>query len=250
MDRDISGFKFTGLTRGGANVEGEAIAVAYKGIGYWFLSWTGSTEMYLEMQPAFAVGRSGCKLLNLREEWKPSIPPVVAFKNNVLGYTILDSEHVWHPIEDDDLAKGQDPNVDKYLAIYADEKKRNKEIKAQLIVAILDVAGDNPLQDGRAHVESRINELAESQGKYLITEHTDKPEGDPTHDAEGNTPVVMLKAVNEKNATYAWLYAVSAIRVGAKTVVLYAWCPYRERALFDTKFIQIAKSLRSDAADE
>ena len=246
MGLDVQGFKFAGLMRGAGSVEGEAIAVSHKGIGYWFLSWTGANDIYLEQRPAFEVGRSGCKLLGGRENWRPTLPPITAFKNNEIGYTILDSEHVWDVVEDEADVKSQDAKADKYLVVYTDRKKRSKQVRAQLIVSILDVAGDEPLKDARAHIEKHANELADLQGKYVFTEYTGPSEGDPTNPAEGNSPVLLLKAVNEKNKSYVWLYAVSAIRIGNKTVVVYAWCPWESRAEFDTKFIQIAKSLRAD----
>jgi hypothetical protein len=246
MGRDVTGFKFSGLLKGGGSVEGEAMAVSYKGVGYWFLSWTGSNEIFVEQKPAFKVGREGCKLLDLREKWNPTAAATVAFKNTSIGYTILDSEDAWDPIDDEAEVKGQDPKADKYLAIYKERTKRNKVFHAQLVVAILDVVSDNPLNDARVHVETQVNALADLQGKYVFKEHTDPPEGDPTNPAEKNTTVLRLKATNEKNPSYAKLYAVSGIRVGGKTVALYAWCEWSDRALVDTKLIQIAESLRAD----
>jgi hypothetical protein len=223
------------------------MAVSRQGVGYWFIAWTGANEIYLEQRAAFEVGRAGCKVIGNRERWNPSIPRAVSFRNNDIGYTILDSEHVWDEVEDADLAKGEDPKADKYLAVFTDRKKRNKEFRAQLIVAVLDTPSDNPLQDARARADLHANARAEQTGKYTFAEHTGQPEGDPTNPAEGNTPVMLLRATHEnKDPKYTRLYAVSGIRVGDKTAVLYAWCPWADRVAFDTKFIQIAKSLRAD----
>jgi hypothetical protein len=227
------------------------MAVSSKGVGYWFLSWTGANQIYLEQKPAFEVARSGSKLLNTRDGWKPTLSPAVAFKNNEIGYTVLDSEHVWDEVADDDLAKGQDAKADKYLVVYEDRRKQNKVVRAQLVVAVLDAASDNPLQDAAARAELHANADAELRGRYTFAEHTGQPEGDPTNPAEGNTPVKLLRATHQnKDPKYTRLYAVSGIRVGEKkTVVLYAWCPWADRAAFDTKFIQIAKSLRAEEAN-
>jgi hypothetical protein len=248
MGLPVTGFKFSGLMRGAGSVEGEAMAVSSKGVGYWFIAWTGANEIYLEQRPAFEVGRSGCKLLNTRVNWKPSLGPAVAFKNNEIRYTILDSEHIWEEVGDDALAKGEDPKADKYLVVYDNPKRQNKQILAQLVVAVLDTVSDNSLQDATARAELHANADAELRGKYIFAEHTGQPEGDATNPAEGNTPVKLLRATHEnKDPKYTRLYAVSGIRAGEKkTVVLYAWCPWVDRAAFDTKFIQIAKSLRAD----
>jgi hypothetical protein len=249
MGRDVTGFKFTGLLKGeeGGSVEGEAMAVSYKGVGYWFLAWTGPNEIYAEQKQAFAVGRAGCKLLDLREKWKPSAAAAVAYSNPTVGYTILDSEDVWDPIYDEADVKGQDPKADKYLAIYANRTKRNKEFHAQLVVAILEGGGDNPLNDARAQAEAHANALAELQGKYTFQVVTDPTGGEPTNPAEKHTTALRLKATNTKNPVEnVKLYVVSGVRVGDKTVALYAWCEWRDRERLDTKLLQIAESLKAD----
>jgi hypothetical protein len=136
--------------------------------------------------------------------------------------------------------------ADKYLVYYDDRKPPDRGVRAQLVVAVLDVASDNPVGDARAHVEARINALADLQGKFKVAEYTDELEGDPTNPAEGNAPVLLLKATSEQDPKNVWLYAVSGVRVGQKLVVLYARGAWAERRHFDTKFIQIAKSLRAD----
>ena len=246
MGREARGFKFSGLAKEAGSVEGEAVAVSHKGVGYWFVAWTGANEIYAEQKPAFETGRSGCQLLQTREQWSPKIPPLAAYKNTTIGYAFVDSEHVWDEVEGEAEVKGQDPKADKFLVVYRDRKARNKEIDARLVVAVLDGGGDDPLADGQSHVEKQVNELAELQGRYTIKEHTDPPEGDPTNPADGNAPVKLLRATNETNPTYSWLYAVSAVKAGDKTVVLYAWCQWKDRRKFDTKFIQVAKSLRAN----
>src|SRR5581483_7435055 len=95
MGQPVKGFKFTGQLRAGPAVEGEAYAVTYKGMGYWFLAWTGEADIYQEQKAAFADTRKRFKLLDLRKDWKEKQSPVVPFKNNVLGYALLDGEGIW-----------------------------------------------------------------------------------------------------------------------------------------------------------
>src|SRR5438552_12756737 len=113
MGQPVKGFKVRGQLSTGPRIEGEAYAVTHQGFGYWFLAWTGEGDIYQEQKAAFADARKKCKLLDLRKDWKERQSPVVAFKNNVLGYTILDGEDIWKEETNEALVKGEDPLADK-----------------------------------------------------------------------------------------------------------------------------------------
>ena len=244
MGQETRGYKFSGILKSGGSVEGDARAFSHKGVGYWFLSWTGAGDVYDSQRASFADGRKRCKLLELRNNWKEKQSSVVSFKNNVVPYTILDAEGMWEEITDEAQVKAEDPKADKFLRSIKDRKKKDHQEEAECVVLLLD-GGGSPLADARAYLESETNKLADLRGKTIFSEHTGELQGDPTpNTVEGNAEFVLLKSVNERDPGHAWLYAVSAIKVGDKTVAVIAKCQFVSRAAFDTKFVQLVKSLR------
>lgn len=249
MGKDVKGFKFTGQLRTGPSIEGEAYAVSFKGFGYWFLAWTGANEIYQEQMGAFAATRKTCRLLELRKNWKEKQSPIVAFKNNVLGYTFLDPEGIWKEETNEELVKGEGPQADKLLRAQLKRKGNDIPEQAELIVYILDEGGD-PLQVARTYIESRANANVELFGKNTFTEYTEKLEGDVMPDpVDGNAPVIVLRSTNSTDPNQSRLWVISAITVkgkdGEKTVAVCGQCLWRERATFDTRLVQLAKSLRA-----
>jgi len=243
MGQETRAYKFSGALKAGGAVEGDARAFSHKGVGYWFLSWTGAGDLYDSQKTAFADGRKRCKLLEIRKDWKEKQSPTVPFKNNVIPYTILDAEGMWEEVADEARVKAEDPKADKYLITIKDRKKKDHQEEAECVVLLLDGSG-NPLADARAYVEMEANKIAELRGKTIFSEFTGEMLGDPPNTVDGNAEFVLLKSTNERNPAHAWFYAISAIKVGDKTVAVVAKCEFVQRAAFDTKFVQLVKSLR------
>lgn len=243
MGQECRGYKFEGVLKGGGKVEGDARTFGHKGVAYWFVAWTGAGDQYEEQKAMFAEARRRCNLLEIRKDWKEKQSPVVPFKNTEVPYAILDAEGMWEEVTDERRIKDEDPKADKYL-VTKKNKKRDFSDEAELVVLLLDGA-DNPLGAARAYVEAQANTLPDVRGKNTFTEHTGSLEGDPTpNTVDGNAAFVLLKSENSLDRNHAWLYAVSAIKVGGRTVAVVAKCPWNQRAAFDTKFVQIVKSLR------
>lgn len=242
MGQETRGYKFSGALKSGGNGEGDARAFSHKGVGYWFVSWTGA-DLYDDQKAAFVEGRRRCKLLELRKDWKEKQSPVVPFKNTEIPYTILDAEGMWVEETNEARVKDEDPKADKYL-ITKKDRKRDVNDEAELVVLLLDGSG-NPLADARAYIEAQANKMKDIRGENKFSEHGGSLEGDPTpNTVDGNAEFVLLKSENSLDRGHAWLYAISAIKVGSKTVAVCAKCPWSQRAAFDTKFVQIVKSLR------
>jgi len=242
MGQETRCFKFEGALKGGGKVEGDAMTFGHKGVGYWFLSWTGS-DLYPDQKVYFVEGRRRCKLLELRKTWTEKQSPVVPFKNTDIPYTILDAEGMWVEEPDEARVKAEDPKADKFL-ITKKDRKRDVNDEAEMVVLILDGSG-NPLADAKAYVEAQANKSVETRGKNTFTEHGGVLEGDPTpNTVDGNAEYALLKSENSLDRGHAWLYAISAIQVGSKTVAVVAKCQWSQRAAFDTKFVQLVKSLR------
>lgn len=239
-------FKFTGVLRTGGAVEGQVVAVSYKGLGYWFLSWTGSADIYEEQKAAFAGGRKRLKLLELREGWKETQPSVVEFKGDTVAYSISDGEGIWKEVADAGDRMGQDPKADKFLRAKIKDEGQDFGREAELLVLVLDAEGADPLDQARRYVEGQVNRDVELTGRVKFEPHTEDTRFDAPNPVPGNAPFVLLKGTNERSRQ-GRLWAISAIRVGDKTVAASASCLFTEdeRREFERKFVELVKSLKA-----
>ena len=243
---DVSGFNFRGQLRAGSIVEGEAYYVSYQGIGYWFLAWTGENEIYMEQKEAFAKVRRRCQLLDLREKWTPSQSNVVAFKNNTLGYAILDGEGIWTEETNEQWVKAEDPKADKYLTAKIKQTGDDFAQEADLVILVLESSG-TPLEQARAYLEKRENADVENRGNTTFQIHSEDLTLDEPNPVAGKAPYVLLKSKNDKTEV-SRLWAISALRIGDKTVVACAKCSFtlEDRELYERKFVVLVRSLRAD----
>ena len=241
----VRGFNFRGQLKTGAVVNGEAYAVTHQGFGYWFLAWTGENQIYEEQRSVFAKFRKGCRLLHERDNWAPRQANVVEFKNNVLGYTIVDGEGIWKEETDEKMVKAEDPKADKFLTAKIKQPGSDFASEAELTIFVLDSQGD-PLEQGRAYVEARENRDVENRGKTIFQPLTEDTSFDPPNPVEGNAPFVLLKSKNERS-DQTRLWAISAISVKKQTVVACARCLFThdDRELFERKFGVLVRSLHA-----
>jgi len=240
-----SGNTFRGQLRNGSVVEGEAYYVTHKGIAYWFLAWTGENQIYLEQKEAFAKVRAGCKLLALRDNWSPQQANVVRFKNNVLGYTIVDGEGIWQESTDPKWVKAQDPNADKYFTASIKNPGSDFAHEAELTILVLDAKGD-PLEQARDYVELRENRDVENRGKTVFQPYTEDPNLEDPNPVEGKAPYLLLKSRNTtSDATRLWV--ISAVVIGDKTIVAAATCSFAtdDREQFERKCVVMVRSLQA-----
>jgi hypothetical protein len=248
MGQEARAFKFRGQLKGGQVVEGEAFAVAHKGVGYWFLAWTGENEIYTEQKSAFADGRKRVKLLDRRKDWTPKQSNVVSFKGETTPYTILDADGVWRDVTDEEQLKAEDPNADKMLVLKFGKKKDIQQV-AHVVVFVLPAAAGDPLTEGRQFVtEKRAAEVRVAGDSYMVEfkERTGPPEGEPTGNTVAATsPVVRLQSTVENAAGQSRLHVISAAKAGEKLVVVHAWCDLADRAEFEAMLVQLAGSMRT-----
>ena len=241
----VQGFNFRAQLKNGSAVEGEAYYVSHKGLGYWFLAWTGENEMYAEQKGAFAKARERCNWLDLRKDWVSKHSNIVPFKNNVLGYTILDGEGIWTEELDEERVKAEDPKADKYLTARVKQKNDDFANEADLVILVLDSMGD-PLEQARSYIERRENADVENRGKTTFQPHAEDTTFDEPNAVEGNAPYSLLKSKNSTSSV-SRLWAISAIKIGDKTVVACAKCLYSQddREQFERKFVVLVRSLRA-----
>lgn len=242
-------FAFRGrMKQGGVVVAGECHAVSYKGIGYWSICWAGESDTKDQLT-TFDATRTRFKLLKEREKWAAKESSVRVWGGHRLPYQLLDTEGIWSELDQKDhKPEDVDPKAD--LLLHARMKRRgaDRPSEADLVVLVLESAGGDPLVEGQKYVEDLRTAEVKAGSANLAPKFVKRegdPEGDPaTGSIEATAPVVRLQATVPGAGNQARLIVVSAINMGKQVVVVYAWCAWNERAIFESKLMQVASSLR------
>jgi hypothetical protein len=247
-----NGFTFRAQSPDGLNWMGETYAVAHKGVAYFWLAWCPEGD-YEAMKGEFADFRGKFKLLDARKDWKETRSSVNDFKGDAVPYTLSDAEGLWREVPAAQLAelKKIEPDLDKRLRIRLtprrDRKARPEE--AELSVYLLTAGGADPTETARKFAEElETNRIKEANSDFkppTFAELTDPPQGDPTPaDVPAPAQAVRLVSDVKESKSANRLIVASGIKAGDKTVVVVCWCEASKRDIFETKFVQIASSLR------
>jgi len=245
------GTKFRAQSTDGLIWVGEAYTVSYKGIAYYWLSWCGEND-YDALKSEFATFRGKFKLLGLRKDWKETQSNVVDFKGDTIPYTISDAENLWKevPAEEFRTLKEMEPDLDKRMRIRITPKRDRHATpeEANMSVYLLDGGGE-PTQVARKFAEEKeTNRIKQANPDFTpptFKELTDTPQGDPTPTSvHSDTPAVRLLSQVTESKSANRLIVTSGIKLENKIVVVLCWCEAGKRSTFETKFVQIATSLR------
>ena len=96
-----------------------------------------------------------------------------------------------------------------------------------------------------AHIATSAAALALTGGAFALPALADPPQGDPVpNTVPATATVVRLLSSVKESPSASRLIVVSGLKVGDKTVVAHCWCEAAKRDTFETKFVQIASSLR------
>lgn len=239
-------YTFRGVEKGTTEVyAGEAYAIGYKGIGYWFLAWAPEREV-AGLVDEFADLRGRFKLLGYRDEWKETAAPFAVFAGDAVDYRVIDTERIWKKPATGTEPRDVDPKADLLLwAEYPFKQKRDVKPRAELVTYVLDPAGDDPVAVVRAYIKARYAKEAADFGETRLVELTDEPQGDPpAHTEQQGIETVRLKAEAVRDSNRSKLLVLSGITVGGKVVGLEARCPWSDRPLWERRLIHVAASLR------
>ena len=234
----------------GPNVAGQCHAIAYRGIAYWSICWTGENDVE-RLKETFDAARGRFRLLDQRKDWKPREATIRPFGGHRLPYQVFDAEGIWSE-PDRGLEKPEDFDPKGDLLLRARQKRAGRDFadEAVLLTLILDEPTGDPLAVARQYVEDqRRKEVKEKspEGSFEVkfAELTADPAGDPAENTiEGLIPVVRLASSVPQDRNQSRLIVVSAIRMGDKIVAVSAWCAWADREVFEAKLMQISGSLR------
>lgn len=230
----------------GAVCVGEAYAMGYRGVGYWFYVWAAERDL-----PAVASElddlRDRFRTLGLREKWAEKVGAEVVYRGPTGKYKLGNYENIWAPPPGVDPT-GEDPKADLLLrAELKGRAKRDFNPRANLVAMVLSDAGD-AAEVARKYVFNRHTPDAAVFGPTQITDVTGEPTGDPAVGPDtAAAPTYRLKVSRggaRASKASEKLVVYSAIRVGNEVIVAEGSCPWSEREAWERRLIQLVGSLR------
>lgn len=222
--------------KGAETYAGEAFAVGVHGIAYWFLGWTLESR-YAEAVPEFDAIRRGCRLLESNVPWAPSAAGIRTFTGNAANYTLVDGDQWW---EKQSEPTSEDPRADMLLKAKFRVRQRTDFPPTAWAAVFLLPPADDARTAAVEYVKSRYRALGLAQ----FEEVTGPAFGDPP--AAGmpeRADAVRLHARGD-DPNGAKLVVINAIRIGDIVIGVECWCPWNERARWESRLIAFAASLR------
>jgi hypothetical protein len=228
---------------------GEAYALAYKGVGYWFYTW--SAERDADALAADLAGlRDRFRLLAGRESWNPSTGSRVVFPRKgtpKVPYQLGTYAKTWAERPGVDPGDVR-PKAD--LALVGTVPTRGKGDRpptAELVVLVFDDPGDPAAVAGR-EVRKWYTREPETFGEFKVAEVAGDPEGEPTPGDEDPAGPVTRLAVTAADPNVSKsvekLVVFAAVKVGDKVVVAEAQCQLAQRKVWERRLVQFVGSLR------
>lgn len=232
----------------GEPCEGEAYTLGYKGVAYWYYSWAPEKSAADRAEELTAL-RNGFRTLDMREKWEPTKLSERVLRSKAGLYKLIDYGQVWAEPKSKDPAD-EDPKADLIrTGTLKNQGRGDFRPTAELVVMVID-GGADPLDAGKSYVEKRYQAFAKIRGDAItFADLTGDPEGDPPVGPEtSDAPVARVKlTVGGADAFRSAdkLIVISAVAAEGKVVVAEASCPWKERAVWERRLMQLLGSLKA-----
>lgn len=225
---------------------GEAYALGYKGVGYWFFAAAPESEVK-HLSDDLDDLRQRMKLLDLRDDWKPTADGAKTLVGVDADYRLTDGDGWWKKLPD---PKIEDPKADTaYDAEFKLNVKRDVKPKARVAVLLLEPTSDDPVATLRGYLREQYEKL---YGLKEWQELTEPPLGDnPTSGELKGIDVARFKVTGSDPKT-AKLVVIAAIKMDAQTgdgvkptaVGVHAACSWDVQMFWEKRLVHLAGSLR------
>jgi hypothetical protein len=218
---------------------GECTMLAYKGIGYWFLTWA-PTEVHDTVADEWEAARKGFVLLAEREGWnvpQPKLLTLTGIKGDyVLGYT----EGLW--AEEND-PKAYDPDADKALLGRDQADPKDADKTASAVVLVLPAQPDlkAAVAAARAHVEAQEKKLIPD----AVIESADKAGADDRPPEEiGSTRGQVVRLRVRTNDGYEHFVYLAVVGQPGQVLAIQCECDGKRRTYWEVNFAQLVRKFR------
>ena len=228
---------------------GDCYVLSYKGIGYWFYTWSAESE-FDSASTELNEMRNRFRTMNEREKWTEKVGNKVVFPrkgNHRIRYQIATYEKFWKEFPEDPVDAR--PKADLALrGEFTSRQKKDLPPFADLIVTIVD-SGDDAMDAGAKEVRAHYNREPDVYGKFTLTELSEDPQGEPplAEEEPNVTPRRYKVSPADPNASKSAekLVIYTAIKVDDKVVIAEASCPWSQRSIWERRLMQFVGSLKA-----
>jgi hypothetical protein len=231
---------FKGIDPNEVEVSGECFITAYRGIGYWFVTWGPSNDRD-QLGPEWESLRRGFALLDQREGWKEAGPEAEVVEGTEVPYRLSAARAVWRK----EKKEGYDPRAEVVLLGRAATGPRHAGTDATVQVLVLPKADD--LKSAvKAATDHYLGRQKEDYPETTLEVFKDRNGADEDRDTEvGAAPghVTKLRVTNEENRERYVVLAVVPGHSGGD-VVLVCDCAWPQRDRWDPEFAALLKTFR------
>jgi hypothetical protein len=230
-------------------VDGECLAMTYRGVGYWLFTWAPADDA-LALAKEWDALRHGFTLGDQREGWKPVPPKTLTVQGDRLPYKLEYVESVWQKQERD----GYDPRADAVLLGYdpKDKDARQGGLAATVQVLALEKTADldAAVKEAKDAVLEIEKEKEASTDNYAfpgatlnVVDDKNLPNADNNADV-GAFHGHISKFEAKKSADHSRYAVLAVVRLDEGVLVVVCECAWARRDYWEQEFTPLLAKLR------
>jgi hypothetical protein len=230
-------------------VNGECLTTAYRGIGYWFLTW-GPLEDHDQLASEWGTLRQSFALGDQREGWTEAKPKMIAIQGNRVPYKMEYAEGLWEKQELD----GYDSHADVVLLGYdpRDREARRGDMAATVQVLALEKAKDLPeaVKIAKGALLEIEKEKQAGADTYNFPGATLQVVGDKAlHNADNDADVGgfrghIAKFEAKKSADHSKYVVLGVVRQDEAVLAVVCECAWERRDYWEQEFTPLLDKLK------
>jgi hypothetical protein len=213
--------------------------LAYKGVGYWFLTWAPS-DAHDAAADEWEADRKGFALLGEREGWKEPQPKMLTLNGTKGDYALVYTDGLWTAEED---PKAYDADADKALLGRDLTEPKDADKTATTVVLVLPAQPDfkSAVAAARAHVEAQEKKLYAD----AVVENADKAGADDRPPDEiGNTRGQVVKLRVHNNEGFEHFVYLAVVPQSGQVLAIQCECDGKRRTYWEVNFVQLLRKFR------
>ena len=225
---------------------GEAYAMSFKGVGYWFYSWAAETDA-AALAGEFDAMRTRFRTLDQRDKWVGAVVPETTFQsvNQATRFRLTSPEKIWaaphlEPTDEDPAA---------HLLLKGVLKGRGRrDFNPEALAVVMVVPGTAEAYEVAAeYVRKRYTRDPKVFGPTAISDVTGEPAGDAPAVAAAGVPTRRLKVSPggpDASKVAEKLVVFAAMKSGDAVVIAEANCPWSQKDVWERRLVQFVGTLR------
>ena len=225
---------------------GDAYAMSYKGVGYWFYAWAAEADA-AALAGEFDAMRERLRTLDQRAKWVAAAAVEATFRSVKPSsrFRLTTPETIWAapPLE----PTVEDPAAELLLkGVVKSRTRRDFNPEALAVVMVLPATAE-PAEVAEEYVRKRHTRDPSVFGPTDITEVTGDVTGDGPPDRVGGLAVRRLKVSPgspDASKVAEKLVVFAAMKSGDAVVIAEANCPWSQRDVWERRLVQLVGGLR------